>query len=473
MKLTPPILILVAILMVLVSCNRIPTRPNIVILLADDLGYSDLGCYGSPDIQTPHIDKLAENGVKFSQFYSNAPECTPTRTAFLTGKYQQRMGGLECAIGAGNVGRYDEAIWLSQRKELGLPADQSTLLHSLKKAGYATALAGKWHLGYEKKFRPDKHGFDYSFGLLGGLGDYFYHVEQVEHKLEDFTSRHTLAENGKEVFYDGEYFTSLITRKAIDWLDRRDRKQPFFLYMPYSAPHLPYQGPGDDLGRPVSKAEDIGTRNTFAEMVESMDEGIGRIIGYLEREKLLEETLIIFFSDNGGTYPATNGIFRGSKGTVYEGGIRVPCIVHWPGYVPANSVSEQTSISFDLTRSILEVVGAENLKQLDGYDILNHVIENRKDVPRSLFWRARRGEHIQVALREGNNKYLIRKDNGVVLDEGLFDLAADPAEQINLLTTYPELANELKQKVSEWDSELKASRLQEWYHQNPARNEPE
>ncbi|MFC2112449.1 sulfatase [Bacteroidota bacterium] len=470
MKFIFPFVITMVIILVSASCSQAKQAPNIVVILADDLGYGDLGCYGCPDIQTPNIDELALGGVKFTNFYSNAPECTPTRAAFLTGRYQQRVGGLDCAIGAGNVGRYDEAMWLSDRTELGLPVDESTLINSLKEAGYATALLGKWHLGYEKKFRPDRHGFDYSFCLLGGLGDYFYHTELVDPGQEDFTPYHTLAENGKEVFHDGEYLTELITEKAIDWLDNLDREKSFFLYLPYTAPHLPYQGPQDDIGRSLRGDEDAGSRGKYAEMVESLDQEIGRIIKYLESEDLAEKTLIIFFSDNGGTTFANNGIFRADKGTVFEGGIHVPCIIQWHGHVPQNKVSEQTCISFDLTRAILELIGVLPETKLDGYNILNHVIENQEDIPRTLFWRARRGERLQKAVRDGEYKYLIRTDGDLVIDEGLYDLFSDPSEQNNLLLNSPELVDKLRKKVTDWEEDVRAPRLFDWYNQGPSGN---
>ena len=208
------ILVNLIIVIACLSCDQ--KQPNIVLIVADDMGYGDLGCYGVRDIKTPQIDQLAREGVRLTNFYANGPECTPTRTALLTGRYQQRVGGLECAIGAGNIGRYDEAMWLWNKKELGLPVEEATLLRSLKNAGYKLAMLGKWHLGYEKKFRPDQHGFDYSFGNIGYGGDYFYHIEQDEINLPDFSVAHNLAENGKEVFYDGQYMTDLISKKAVE-----------------------------------------------------------------------------------------------------------------------------------------------------------------------------------------------------------------------------------------------------------------
>jgi N-acetylgalactosamine-6-sulfatase len=440
-------------------------KPNILLIVADDLGYGDLGCYGVGDIRTPNIDRLAEQGVRLTNFYANAPECTPTRTALLTGRYQQRAGGLECALGAGNVGRYDEAIWLWERKELGLPVEESTLVGSLKNAGYKTAMLGKWHLGYEKKFRPDQHGFDYSFGNIGYGGDYFYHVEQDDIDLDDFTGAHNLAENGKEVFYDGQYMTDLITEKAIAWLETIDHDESFFLYLPYTAPHTPFQGPGDDPGRPIEGDEwTSGSRDKYIEMVEALDGGVGMLLDQLADNKLDKETVVIFFSDNGGrAREASNGIFSGQKGQVYEGGIHVPCVIRWPGKISQHTTSEQMAISFDLTRSILHLIGTRTDDlHLDGYDIIDHIVGESQDFQRTLFWRKKRGGRVHKAINDGEYKYLIVWNNDEVEDEKLFRLVEDPAEQNDLLTVMPEKAGELKDKLADWEDEVRAPRLREF-----------
>ncbi len=439
---------------------------NIVVFLADDMGYGDLGCYGCKDIRTPNIDKLASQGVRFTQFYANGPECTPTRAALLTGRYQQRVGGLECAIGAGNVGRYNEAEWLAEKKELGLPVGEATLISSLKSAGYTTAMLGKWHLGYENEFRPVEHGFDYSLGPIGYGGDYFYHIEQVQHGLPDFSGAHTLAENGKEAFYDGHYTTELISEKAIEWLDKRDKSQPFFLYLPFTAPHSPYQGPGDNLGRPLQTEEEwaFASREKYVEMTESLDTEIGRILNYLSDNQLEKETIVIFFSDNGGTKIANNGPLSGIKGQVFEGGIRVPCIIRWPGKISENSVTEQTSISFDLSKSIVKLVdGNEKNLKLDGYDILKHIVQHKENVPRTLFWRIKRGDRVQKAVRAGDMKYLISINNEEIQTEKMFDLNLDQSEKNDLLNSLPETAANLKKELLEWEEEVAAPRLANFY----------
>jgi arylsulfatase A-like enzyme len=204
-------------------------RPNIVLLLADDLGYGDLGCYGCKDIQTPTLDQLAARGVRLTSFYANGPECTPTRAALLTGRYQQRIGGLECAIGTGNVGRYDDAIRLRQHNDLGLPVEEVSVARLLKEAGYATSICGKWHLGYDDKFAPNRHGFDHAFYCLGGGMDYFHHVENTP------APQTMLRLNGKVIDRPG-YFTDLIAEEAIRFIQKHHEK-PFFLYVPFTAPH--------------------------------------------------------------------------------------------------------------------------------------------------------------------------------------------------------------------------------------------
>jgi len=439
-----------------------PKPPNVVVFLADDLGYGDVGVYGSTEIATPNIDRLAAEGVRFTDFYANGPQCTPTRAAFLSGQYQQRLGGLESAIGAGNVGRYDEAVWLQEQGELGLPVEASTLTQSLGRAGYRTAKFGKWHLGYEPKFRPDRHGFDESFGPLGYGGDYFYHVEQVDHDQADFSGSHTLAENGKEVFADGQYFTALIAEKAVAWLDAQPADDPFFLYLPFTAPHSPFQGPDDDLGRPLEGEEwRVRSRDKYIEMTEAMDDAIGDVLAYLSDEQLDRDTVVVFFSDNGGVDVSDNGPFSGLKSEVYEGGIRVPLVIRWPGRIPAGQVSEQASISFDLTRSILELAGVptDDL-ELDGYDIVEHVASGTDDFDRTLFWRFTRDPRVEKAVRDGSYKYFVRREEGAVLDEKLVDLSRDPAESTNLLDAEPAVAERLKALLARWEAGVSAKRLE-------------
>ena len=240
-------------------------RPNFVFILADDLGYGDLGCYGREDIRTPNLDRLAHQGVRFTNHYANGAECTPTRAAFLTGRYQQWIGGLECAIGSGNVGRYDDAIRLRETNDLGLPAEETTIGQLLKGAGYSTALCGKWHLGYEPKFSPNHHGFDHAFYCVGGLMDYFHYLDNV--------AGYNLFLDGRPVSREG-YFTDLMSDDAIRFLkqqgsqtpdgEQRETGKPFFLYLPYTCPHSPFQGPDDRQDDPLPLDSQLWNQGTAA-----------------------------------------------------------------------------------------------------------------------------------------------------------------------------------------------------------------
>jgi N-acetylgalactosamine-6-sulfatase len=424
------------------SAARHPRRPNVLVILSDDQGYGDLGCYGGTDLDTPHVDRLAAEGVRFTNYYSAGAECTPTRTAFLTGRYFHRVGGLECAIGTDNVGRYDDAIRLAEAHDLGLPQSETTLAEMLGACGYATAVYGKWHLGYEEKFLPMHHGFDHFVGVLGGNCDYFHHAE--------VTGRKTLFEDDRLIERDA-HMTDLITGEAVAFLRRRKAAAdagdaaPFFLYVAYTAPHSPYQGPDDRRPALLSEEEwNKGDRAGYVELVEHMDKGVGRILAALEAGGFRDDTLVIFASDNGGNRKASNAPFSGHKSSLYEGGIHVPCIARWPGRLPAGRTSDQTCITMDLTASIAAAAGVPPGRHppLDGIDLLGRVAAGRPTVARDLFFRNRRGERTWRAVRSGDLKYLSRTD-GDAVSEWLFDLAADPAEQHDLLAARPAEASRL------------------------------
>jgi arylsulfatase A-like enzyme len=397
-------------------------QPNIVLILADDMGIGDVGCYGST-IRTPHIDRLAREGVRYTQFYANAPECTPSRTALLTGRYPHRVGGLECAIGVGNVGRYDEAEWLQKRGELGLPASEETLGQMLRKAGYQTACIGKWHLGYDPKFSALRHGFDRYFGVLGGNADYFTHQE----------------EGGDAVLYEGEkrveragYLTDLIGDEAVGWLERRKAGQPFFLYLPFTAPHAPTQGPGHEEGKAG-----------YAAMIERMDYQIGRVVAAAGRE-----AIVVFASDNGATKMGSNGALRGFKTEVFEGGIRVPCVMRYAGKVSAGTVSARVALHMDLTATLLAAAGVKPARRLDGVDLLG------AEESRAVYWRYKRMANRRKAVRRGSWKLLL--DNG---KEYLFHLGEDPEEKVNRAEQAPEEAAALRGLLGQWEEDVKAPRL--------------
>jgi N-acetylgalactosamine-6-sulfatase len=448
-----------------------PPRLNVVFILTDNLGYADLGCYGARDIRTPNIDRLASEGVRFTQFYSNAPDCTPSRTALLTGRYQHRVGGLECAIGIGNVGRYEDAIRLAKQHDLGLPASETTIVRLLKQAGYQCVGFGKWHLGYEKKFLPPAHGFDYYLGLLSGCEDYFYH--------RDPSGAPVLFENNQVVTREG-YTTDLFTDKAVEFITAQGRKKPFFLYLPYNAPSAPFQHPRRKPPAPIppgpwtSPAWQNGTRETLAAIIERLDHGIGRVLRSLEDAKLADNTLVIFTNDNGA-YPiaASNAPLRGNAHELFEGGIRVACIARWPGRLPKGLVCDRLTMMFDLTRSIASATGVKPPPEqpFDGIDILDDIVRQRPEPARTLFWRAKRGhttwgaerpttpqpDRIWRAVRQGPLKYISRQD-GDQLEEYLFDIPSDVSEKNNLMASRPRDAQRLKALLADWEREVHPKR---------------
>ena len=422
-------------------------RPNIVFFLADDMGYADLGCYGAPDAKTPHIDQLASNGVRFTNIYAMGPECTPSRTSILTGRYPQRVGGLECAIGTGNVGRYDDAIRLAEKHDLGLPSDLAVLAPALKKAGYHNGVFGKWHLGYETKFSPLDQGFDEFTGFLGGNVEYFRHVELSDLEVY-FQQRKPIKRSG--------YLTDLITRDALNFLDKRTKAPdvPFFLYLPHAAPHFPFQGPDDDTGKlPTAEEWTQGKRENYVKMIERLDQSVGDVVASLRKHGLFETTLLVFASDHGAMKPGMNTPWRDYKGTLFDGGIRVPLIAHWPKKLKAGIESKQLGSLMDLTNSFLSAADAKPSTQLDGIDLLTHVADEKPDYSRTLHWRSRRGERTWWAVREGDMKYIRRKDEGKT-EEWLFNLQSDPSEVNNLIATDPAMADHLRTLNQTWEKEV-------------------
>lgn len=429
-------------------------RPNILFLLADDLGYGDIGCYGREDIRTPRLDRLANEGVRLTAHYANGPECTPTRVALLTGRYPQRVGGLECAIGIGNVGRYDDAIRLAQQHELGLPTSEPSIVRILKDVGYATAITGKWHLGYDPQFQPHRHGFDKTFYCVGGGMDYFYYLDTL--------AGYNLFVDGNPIHREG-YFTDLLTDEAIGFLEQ-PRDKPFLLYVPFTCPHSPFQGPDDHKENPLPLDSPLWKQGSappdvYIAMIERMDACIGRLLDTLDELNMTENTLVIFAGDNGGTRSARNAPYSGYKGSTYEGGIRVPGIVRWPGHLAAGSESTQPCMTFDFTKSIARVAGAsEPVDQpFDGIDIVKHLAAGSADQKRSLYWRKPRGDSLWKGFRDGDLKWISQR-KGERVEESLFDLSSDPAEQHNLREEQPEEFARLKGLYDEWEREVRAGR---------------
>ena len=404
--------------------RRIP--PNVVLFLADDLGWGELGVQGGKDIPTPNIDSLARDGVRCTDGYVTAPLCAPTRAGLLTGRYGQRFG-FEHNPGPPAVAAPD----------FGLPEDQPTLAERFREAGTATGLFGKWHLGYREEARPTRRGFEEFVGFLAGAHAY----------LPRSTSAVPLL-RGTEAFEPAEYLTDLFAREAAEFIGRH-RARPFFLYLPFNAVHAPLQAPEARLERFASLADP--RRQTFAAMLAAMDDAVGRVLAKLREEGLEERTLVFFLSDNGGPTGRTtssNGPLRGAKGQVYEGGIRVPYLVRWKGTLPAGGVFRRPVSSLDVAATALAAAGlaTEGGASLDGVDLLPFLTRERSDDPHpALFWRM----GPQSAARVGDWKLVVRGGG----EAQLFDLASDIGENVDLAARDPERLAELRRAYDAWNAE--------------------
>lgn len=406
-----------------------PGKPNIILILADDLGYADIGVHGSKDIPTPHIDSLARNGVRFSNAYVSCPVCSPTRAGLMTGRYQQRFGHW-----------FNPGPPREESEQTGLPLDETTMANLLKDAGYATGLVGKWHLGHSPDRHPMKRGFDEFFGFLGGAHDYF--------KAQDATPNGVL--RGTEPVDEKEYLTEAFARESVDFIERH-KTEPFFLYLAFNAVHAPMQVPQKYLER-FSQITNP-KRRIHAAMVSAMDDGIGRVLSTLKDNNILENTLVLFLSDNGGPTEANgsdNTPLSGGKGTVMEGGIRVPLLMQWPAKFPAGKVLDKPVISLDILPTAVSAAGGtipEGIS-LDGKDLGPHVLGKEEGEPHAaLFW-AYRDE--QKVIRSGKWKLVVSKESS-----RLYDLEKDIAEKTDLAAENPEQVERLRKTLDAWASELK------------------
>ena len=407
-----------------------PAKPNVVMILVDDMGYADIGPYGAKDIRTPHLDRLRREGFKLTNFYSNGPVCTPTRAAFITGRYQQRVG-LEWAI-------------VSKDHESGLTTDQPSIAKLLKGNGYATAIFGKWHLGYPTAFGPNAHGFDEFFGLKSGNHDFYSHL--------DSTGELDLYEQTGKVEKPG-YTTDLITERSVDFIARH-RTRPFFAYVAYNAPHWPFQPPDTPADVRNAKTWTDGNRRTYGAMIERIDAGVGRLLAALDRHRLTRDTIVIFTNDNGGERYSDNAPLFHHKATLWEGGIRVPCLIRWPARLDAGAASHVPAMTMDLTRTILAATGTapSSAHAPDGIDLLSLLEGRAKPVDRYLFWRIERTERRQKAVRYGAWKLVVDGNQNL-----LFNLEEDIAERRDRAFERPELVRELRQRIEEWERELGAT----------------
>jgi len=435
------VLVLCLISLLMHSANTIADdRPNIVVIMADDMGYADAGFTGSKDIRTPNLDKIAASGVVFTQGYANHPFCGPTRAALLSGKYQHRFGFETNPA-------YDPANPI-----MGIDPEIMLFPKRLQNAGYVTGCVGKWHVGAAEPFHPNNRGFDYFYGFLGGGHDYF-RVDVTQPVKEGYLQG--LVRNKKPADFDG-YLTTALSREAAKFVETQ-KGNPFFLYVAYNAPHAPLQAPAEDIARYKHIADK--KRRTYAAMVDVMDQGIGEILSSLEKNGLRENTLIFFLSDNGGPQPtkqspgkwngSSNEPFRGGKGDLYDGGVHVPFIASWPAKIAAGQRFTSPVISIDISRTAVAVANGNVGEKgaMEGVDLIPFVTrENNNDPHDALYWRS--GQSWSVLAADGT-KHIQPKETS---KPKLFHLPQDVSESNDLIESRPDQAQELHKLWQVWDA---------------------
>lgn len=428
-------MLLITGLLAAMAASAQAPRPNIVYIMTDDAGYGDFGSHGAPDLRTPVLDQLAREGARFTQFYSNGPTCSPTRAALISARYQQRYG-IEMPLGTGSRGEGQ-----------GLVADGRSMPRLLKDAGYRTALIGKWHLGYDARRSPAAHGFDYFFGFKSGYVDYYTHNDG-EGNLDLWEGDRAVKEEG--------YMTDLITQRSIRFI-QESRDQPFFLSIQYSAPHWPYQRPGQPSVAPRNAAHvqptdaDTSTRADYVAMLEYADRSIGEVLRALDDAGVTDNTLVIFTNDNGGEWLSRNAPFFNRKFSIWEGGIRVPAIMRWPGVIPDGQVLDQVGITMDFSATMLAVGGARLPADLrpEGIDLMPLVTGRAPPVERTLFWRAGNA----AAVRSGDLKLVSQGGSKFV-----FDVRQDPGERNDLASSRQPDARRLQQLLDAWTRDVDAEK---------------
>jgi arylsulfatase A-like enzyme len=422
-----------SLLPLLAGCGGAKPKPNIVVILADDLGYGDLGFQGAPDIPTPHIDSLAATGVRCTSGYVTHPFCSPARAALLTGRYQQRYG------------HENNMVFDLGDEVAGLPLSEVTLADLLGEAGYVTGLVGKWHLGAHPRFHPSERGFQKMYGFIGGGHDYF------DPGSADATDQHflLLEHDGRKVL-EMDYLTTDLGYQAGEFV-RRHQGQPFFLYLSFNAPHTPLQAPETYLERFSGIADE--KRRTYAAMVSAMDDAVGMTLAALREAGVEDRTLIFFLNDNGGPTgnASSNRPLRGTKRTLYEGGVRVPFVVRWPGRVPEGGVYDQPVSSLDVLPTSLAAAGLPLPAgiRLDGVNLLPYLEGEAAGPPHShLFWRTFGGVHFAVRA----DRYKLVRNPGSPAE--LYDLETDIGETRDLAREKPEVVQRLEAALEEWNREM-------------------
>ena len=396
---------------------RTKIRPNVLVIMADDLGYNDLGYQGSSVVKTPHIDALAKSGVIFSDAHTTASVCSPSRAGFITGRYQQRFGHEANCPPSG----------------FGMDTSEYTIGEAFQSLGYKSYLVGKWHLGDTKEQYPTQRGFDEFWGLREGSRS-FFHSRSVD---KPGNSR-AIELNGKQVDFKG-FLTDRMTDQAIRMIDS-DKEKPFFMFLSYTAPHAPLQATPEDLAR--------ANNNAYHALIQNMDDNIGRLVGYLDTNKLKEKTMIWFLSDNGGTVKhASNRPLNGKKGIKFEGGQRVPFILNWPGSVPGGVTFNGLTSALDIFATSFKAAGGiQTPKPLDGIDLVPFLNGRVGDPHDTLCWRKLEGK----AVRSGDWKMIITEG----LDPMLYNLDKDISERNNIAESKPEVVEQLRKKLTEWESEM-------------------
>jgi len=408
--------------------------PNIVFIMADDLGYADVSCYGRCDLSTPNIDRLAAEGVRFLQAYANSAVCSATRTALITGRYQYRLPlGLEEPL----TGR-----------DVGLPPEHPTLPSLLRKAGYGTTLVGKWHLGALPRFGPLQSGYDHFYGFRGGGVDYYTHadVNQQDDLWDDDVPVHQIG-----------YLTDLLGSRAVDVINGYAKSgRPFLVSVHFNAPHWPWEAPGDEAESERLRGKSLfdfdgWTQKTYRRMIEHMDLQIGRLSQALDANGLTAHTIIVVTSDNGGERFADTWPFTGRKSELLEGGVRIPAVISWPDRLPRGRTTDQVAISMDWMPTLLAAAGIAPDAALapDGIDLLPHITSNAQPIPRQLFWRYK--ANAQRAVRDGDYKYLKLLDNTF-----LFNVVDDPMERANLKVRRKDIYDRLVAEWHEWNATMLA-----------------
>jgi arylsulfatase A-like enzyme len=408
--------------------------PNFVFILADDLGYADLSCYGRREYRTPNIDSIAEGGIKFLQAYANSAVCSATRTALITGRYQYRLPvGLEEPLGA--------------QRTIGLPPAHPTLPSLLKKVGYGTTLLGKWHLGYLPDYGPLKSGYDHFYGFRGGALDYYTHKSGGPN-----SDTGDLWDEDVNITQTG-YLTDLLGDRAVKVVgDYAQSKQPFLLSLHFNAPHWPWEGLGDEAESQRIRAlmdYDGGSQDTYARMVTRMDMQIGRVLKALDSGGIANNTVVVFTSDNGGERFADVWPFTGHKGDLLEGGLRIPAVVRWPGHIRAGITTTQTAMTMDWMPTFLSLAGTapDPAYPSDGISLVPTLTQGAAPVSRKLFWRY--NANAQRAMRDGDMKWLKLNDNTF-----LFNVVADPLERANLKARQPDVFNRLATEYEVWNATM-------------------